>query len=220
MRRLSASNNFPAIRSSLKKVYDGLAEYWGQDKTLHDWGEDDLIKFAKLVGKGAKVLDLGCASGYQSKLLYDQGLDVVGLDLSPKMIAVAKKRVPNAEFVVGDMTIIGKRIYPELVEGFDGVYARASLLHIPKTLVPKVLSSVNKILKDKGTFYLAVKQGKSEGEVEDERHGMKVRRFFSFFQKQEIVDLLEDAGFKVESVAFHQKSDGAIKWIKIFAKKR
>jgi len=124
--------NFQKVKKDLKSVYDSLAEYWGTDKTLHDWGEDDLIKFAKLTGKGSKVLDLGCASGYQSQLLCDQGLDVVGLDLSPRMIAVAKKRVPGARFVVGDMTMIGKRIYPELVEGFDGVYARASLLHNSK----------------------------------------------------------------------------------------
>ena len=220
MRRLSASNNFSAIRSSLKKVYDGLAEYWGTDKTLHDWGEDDLRKFAKLVGQGSKVLDLGCASGYQSKLLENQGLDVVGLDLSSRMIAIAKKRVPNAEFVVGDMTIIGKRIYPELVEGFDGVYARASLLHIPKKLIPEVLRSVNKILKDKGTFYLAVKEGRGEGEVEDERHGRKVKRFFSFFPENEIRDFLEDAGFRVEHVTFYEREDGTTKWIKIFSKKR
>src|SRR3990167_3239875 len=96
--------NFQKIKTDLQNVYDNLADYWGQDKTLHDWGEDDLVKFAEIVGKGAKVLDLGCASGYQSKLLKDQGLTVTGLDLSPKMIAVAKKRVPGAKFIVGDMT--------------------------------------------------------------------------------------------------------------------
>jgi len=58
--------NFQKIKTDLQNVYDNLADYWGQDKTLHDWGEDDLIKFAKIVGKGAKVLDLGCASGSQN----------------------------------------------------------------------------------------------------------------------------------------------------------
>src|SRR3989344_8673859 len=113
--------NFQKIKADLQRVYDDLALYWGQDKTLHDWGEDDLLSFARLVGKGAKVLDLGCASGYQSKLLKDEGLNVVGLDLSPKMIAIAKKRVPDVNFVVGDMT---KMEFNDA--SFDGVYARAS----------------------------------------------------------------------------------------------
>ena len=205
---------FSEIKANLKNVYDDLADYWGHDKTLHDWGENDLIKFAKSVGKGAKVLDLGCASGYQSKLLKSQGLDVVGLDLSPKMIAIAKKRVTSAEFVVSDMTKM------EFAMGsFDGVYARASLLHIPKRLVAKVLRSIHKILKSNGIFYLAVKEGKGEGEVEDERHGRKVKRFFSFFQKQEIIDFLENAGFRIEDLTFYQRENGVTTWIKIFSKK-
>ena len=205
---------FSEIKANLKNVYDDLADYWGQDKTLHDWGENDLIKFTKSVGKGAKVLDLGCASGYQSKLLKSQGLDVVGLDLSPKMIAIAKKRVPSAEFVVSDM------IKMEFAMGsFDGVYVRASLLHIPKRLVAKVLRSIHKILKSNGIFYLAVKEGKGEGEVEDERHGRKVKRFFSFFQKQEIIDFLENAGFRIEDLTFYQRENGMTTWIKIFLKK-
>src|SRR3989344_4539641 len=173
--------NFLKIKSDLQMVYDDLADYWGTDKTLHDWGEDDLVKFAKLVGKGAKVLDLGCASGYQSQLLKDLGLKVVGLDLSPKMIAAAKKLVPKAKFLVGDMTEMD---FAD--SSFDGVYARASLLHIPKKLVPKVLKSVHKALKDNGIFYLAVKEGQGEEEVDDERHGIKVKRFFSFFTGSEI----------------------------------
>ena len=206
--------NFKKVKKDLQSVYDDLADYWGQDKTLHDWGENDLIKFTKSVGKGAKVLDLGCASGYQSKLLKSQGLDVVGLDLSPKMIAIAKKRVPSAEFVVSDM------IKMEFAMGsFDGVYVRASLLHIPKRLVAKVLRSIHKILKSNGIFYLAVKEGKGEGEVEDERHGRKVKRFFSFFQKQEIIDFLENAGFRIEDLTFYQRENGMTTWIKIFLKK-
>lgn len=206
--------NFTKIKKDLSKVYNELAPYWGQDKTLHDWGRDDLLKFAKLVGRGAKVLDLGCASGYQSKLLCDQGLNVVGIDLSPKMIAVVQKRVLNAEFAVRDMTEM------DFAGGsFDGVYARASLLHIPKKLIPKVLNSISKILKENGYLYLALKEGSGEGEFEDERHGRKFKRFFSFFEKQEIINLLSNAGFGVEGVTFHQRDTGTTKWIKVFSRK-
>ena len=206
--------NFQEIKKNLQNVYDDLALYWGQDKTLHDWGEDDLLKFAELVGKGAKVLDLGCASGYQSQLLRDRGLQVVGLDLSPKMINRARKMVRGVKFVVGDMIDMDFD-----ANTFDVVYARASLLHIPKRLIPKVLKSVNKILKDGGTFYLAVKEGQGEEEVDDERHGIKVKRFFSFFIDSEIKKFLEDAGFTLKSVTFDLRTEGTTNWIKVFARK-
>lgn len=206
--------NFQKIKTDLQNVYDNLADYWGQDKTLHDWGKDDLLNFVKLVGKGAKVLDLGCASGYQSQLLRDQGLQVVGLDLSPKMIAQARKKIRGVKFVVGDMTNMDFN-----AKVFAGVYARASLLHIPKKFILKVLKSVHKILKDNGIFYLAVKEGKGEGELEDERHGRKVKRFFSLFADQEIKKLLENAGFSIESINYYRRDTGTTKWIKIFARK-
>ena len=98
--------NFSKIKSSLRRVYDDLAPVWGKDIAKPDWGLEELEKFALLVKKngGRRILDLGCGSGFQSKQLFEAGLEVVGLDLSLGMIHEAKKRVPKAKFVVGDIT--------------------------------------------------------------------------------------------------------------------
>lgn len=222
---------FEKIKLELRHVYDDLAKLWGGDFTLHDWGYKELLVFAKLVKKngGNRVLDLGCGSGVQSKLLFEKGLEVIGLDLSPKMIAEAKKKVLGAKFVVGDMTMFDQRLYPEpirsehhgrrLAEGFDGVYARASLLHVPKKLVPKVLKSIHKILTNDGIFYLALKEGEGESEVEDERYGKKVRRFFSFFKSSEIKELLSQSGFKIVSLVRHKRHVASQPWLQILAVK-
>ena len=206
--------NFQKVKKDLQNVYDGLAEYWGKDKTLHDWGEVDLFRFSKLVGKGATVLDLGCGSGVQSKILADLGCEVCGLDLSPGMVAQAKKRVPNAEFVVGDMTKMN------FIDGtFSGVYARASFLHIPKKIIPKVLKSVHKILKNDGILYLAVKEGEGEKKITDRRHGQKVTRFFSFFKEDELVKFLGKAGFEILKISKFQKHKDSPSWLQILARK-
>ena len=212
---------FSEIKVNLKNVYDDLARIWGGDFALHDWGYGELLEFAKLVKKnrGNRVLDLGCGSGVQSKLLFEQGLEVTGLDLSPKMVSEAKKQVHKAKFVVGDMTLLDQRLYPELAEGFDGVYARASLLHVPKNLIPKVLKSINKILKDGGILYLALKEGEGEGEVVDVRFGKKLRRFFSFFNTSEIKELLSQSGFKIVSLARHKRHVTSQPWLQILARK-
>ena len=207
---------FEKIKLQLRHVYDDLARFWGADFTLHDWGYKELLEFAKQVKKsgGRRVLDCGCGSGVQSKLLFEKGLEVVGLDLSPRMINEAKKRVPEAKFVVGDMT---KMEFTD--EAFDGVYARASLLHVPKNLIPKVLRSINKILKDGGILYLALKEGEGEGEVVDERFGKKVRRFFSFFKTSEIKKLLSQSGFKIVSLVRHKRHVTSQPWLQILAAK-
>ena len=206
---------FSEIKANLKNVYDDLARIWGGDFTLHDWGQKELAQFAELVKKnGGRVLDCGCGSGVQSKELFDRGLEIVGMDLSPKMIYEAKKRVPKAKFVVGDMTKMN------FAKGsFGGVYARASLLHVPKKLVPRVLKSINKILKNGGILYLALKEGKGEGEVVDERFGKKVRRFFSFFSQQEVLDLLKESGFELLKKSKRQRAKNSTLWLQFLARK-
>lgn len=213
---MSALTSFSKIKSNLRHVYDDLAEYWGKDFSLHDWGRVELKEFANKVKKngGRKVLDLGCGSGIQSQQLFGEGLAVVGLDLSPKMVKEAQKRVPQAEFVIGDMI---NMFFAK--ESFDGVYARASLLHIPKKLIPKVLKSINKILKNGGILYLAVKEGEDEGEVVDERHGREVKRFFSFFREPEVLDLLDEAGFEISKKSRSQRTKNSTMWLQFFAKK-
>ena len=206
---------FSEIKANLKNVYDDLARIWGGDFTLHDWGQKELAEFAELVKKnGGRVLDCGCGSGVQSRELFDRGLEIVGMDLSPKMIYEAKKRVPKAKFVVGDMTKMN------FAKGsFGGVYARASLLHVPKKLVPRVLKSINKILKNGGILYLALKEGKGEGEVVDERFGKKVRRFFSFFSQQEVLDLLKESGFELLKKSKRQRAKNSTLWLQFLARK-
>lgn len=204
------------IKSQLKDVYDDLAVYWGNDTTLWDWGLDDIKELAKSLKKSGnrKVLDLGCGSGVHAKRFFDEGLEVYGLDLSPKMINEAKRRVPNGKFIVGDMNSL-----PYKDEFFGGVYARASLLHIPKNKISKVLKEINRVLKSGGILYLALKEGEGEEEKEDMRHGKKVRRFFAYFKEDEIKKYLEDARFKVLKFKKFLKSENSTAWLLVFSEK-
>ena len=208
--------NYKKVKAHLKKVYDDLAEYWGKDDTLHDWGSQDLKEFSKLVktSGGMRVLDLGCGSGVQSMMLAAEGLKVVGLDLSSKMIKEAQRRVPSANFVVGDMTAMGFKN-----GSFDGVYARASLLHIPKSLIPKVLNEIKRVLKAGGILYLAVKEGDGEREVEDARHGKKVKRFFAFFREEEMRNFLGEGYFKINKIKKFLRKENSTPWLLVFAHK-
>ncbi|WP_202613628.1 class I SAM-dependent methyltransferase [Ornithinimicrobium cerasi] len=74
----------------------------------------------------AQVADLGCGTGTLTRLLTDQGYDVHGLDLSPRMIERARLKVPGARFVVGDAST------PALAAGgYDVVLSRHVLWALP-----------------------------------------------------------------------------------------
>lgn len=189
---------------NLKEVYNRLAPKWGQSA----WGDEGLQKFIKLVG-GGRVLDLGCGSGIQSKILHDAGFEVVGIDFAEKMIEEAKKRAPNAEFLVMDILDLD---FPP--EHFDGIYARASLLHLPKSKIGKVLEELNKILKKEGIMYVALKEGEGEADVFDSEKGT---RFFAFYKEDEFKKILEEGNFQLIETMYAQTERS--RWLQFFARK-
>ena len=75
------------------------------------------------------------------------------------------------------------------------------------------------MLRHRGYFYLAIKEGKGEGEVEDVRHGINVKRFFSLFVKEEIEKLMENAGFEILELNTYTRVGGSTTWIQVIAQK-
>ncbi|HEV7931638.1 MAG TPA: class I SAM-dependent methyltransferase, partial [Actinomadura sp.] len=65
-----------------------------------------LALFAELVhgAGGGPVVDVGCGPGYVTGHLHDAGVDAFGIDLSPEMIAIARRDYPDLRFEVGTMT--------------------------------------------------------------------------------------------------------------------
>lgn len=100
-----------------------------------------------------------------------------------------------------------------------GLYGdfQARLGKIGKDIRPRVLKSIHKIVKKGGILYLVVKKGEGEGEVEDERNGKKVRRFFSFFKKSELIAFLEEASFKILKVSRFKRTKTSTYWLQVFA---
>lgn len=145
-----------------------------------------LAAFAARLRPGARVLDLGCGPGRDVRWLRELGLWAVGLDRSAGMLAEARSRVV-APFVQADM-----RALPFADGSLDGVWACASLLHVPRAEAPAVLAEVRRVLEH-GHLFLAVKRGEGETWVETE-HGPV---FFAYYHPAEIELLVERAGFRV-----------------------
>lgn len=85
-------------------------DLWGA--RARDWAEIEDEGSRKLftaifdetgVSKGTKVLDIGCGSGLACALAAGRGAEVSGLDASPGLLEIARERVPEGDFRVGDM---------------------------------------------------------------------------------------------------------------------
>ena len=152
--------------------------------------ETDLDRFARRLGTGARVLDVGCGPGRDVLALQERGLVPVGVDLSWAMLQEARRRV-QTPFVQADM-----RALPFADHSFGGAWVCASLLHLPKHEAPHVLEEIRRVL-DHGILYVAVKEGDGEGWVvgEDGR-----RRFFALYRQAELELLVERSGFEVLEV--------------------
>ena len=115
-----------------------------------------LTAFLALLAPDATILELGCGAGGDTAEMLARGFDVLPSDGSPEMAEVASRRLgrPVATLLFSDL---------EAVEAYDGVWANACLLHVPRDELASVLKRIWRALKPGGTFYASFKTGDAEG---------------------------------------------------------
>ena len=103
--------------------------------------------FVRLSGlpRGARVVDLGCGSGVFTNLLQARGYRCSGVDLSPKLIAIARAQFSGIEFLEGDIERL-----PFTDASFDGVLLSGVLHHLPER--SRCAAEVFRILRPGGKF--------------------------------------------------------------------
>ena len=149
--------------------------------------EHEMLLFAGYLPPGAKVVDVGCGPGRDLLEMQAMGFEVVGVDNSEELLAMVPKEIPT---VKADF-----RSIPLPDSSYEGVWACASLLHLPRTEMPKALAEVRRMLRVGGHFLVSVKEGQGEAWVADK--GME-ERFFTYYGSEELDKLLEQAGFEIE----------------------
>lgn len=184
---------------------------------MDDWWHQGTDVFVSKLKKGDSVLDVGCGGGLASSYLINNGLKVVGVDFSEKMIEIASREVKGVKFLCMDMWDLEK-----IPEKFRGVYSKASILHLPKKKVPEIFDIFNRKLELGGFLYVAVKEakpGQNDEQVKRENDfGYDYERFFSFFTMKEMEKCFADSGFEV--VYKNLKVFPQTSWIEIIGRKR
>jgi SAM-dependent methyltransferase len=112
-----------------------------------------LTAFLALLPPDAAILELGCGAGGDTAEMLARGFNVRATDGSPEMAEVASKRLGRP---------VETLLFHELdeAEAYDGVWANACLLHVPREQLTTVLSLIWRALKPGGVFYASYKEGK------------------------------------------------------------
>ena len=132
-------------------------------------------RFLQYLKPNALILDAGCGSGRDSKFFMESGYRVVALDGSKEMCRQASAYLGQE---------VQCRLFEEIDEKevYDGIWACASLLHVPYELLPKVIARLITALVDGGVLYASFKYGEEEREdgwkkvLEDAEEEMKGSR--------------------------------------------
>lgn len=196
--------------------YEASASHYTINTTdLHP--KEEAQKFIARLPGGATIIDIGCGPGRDAKVFSGFGLEVTGIDFSAKMIELARQNAPSCSFHVMDMEKLA--FAPE---SFHGVWANCALLHVPKQNIPSVFNKMHIILRPKGILYLSVKQSHiDESFAADGRYG-GLEKYWSFYESDELVKLLNEAKFQIVDVKMENKSSDyhTHPIIKIFAEKQ
>ena len=115
-----------------------------------------LIGFLELLPEGGSILELGCGAGNHAAEMLARGFALRATDGSPEMAEIASKRLNHPVEVMR---------FDELDEcdAFDGVWASACLLHVPRDELAGVLGRIHRALKPSGVFYASFKIGDGDG---------------------------------------------------------
>lgn len=201
---------------------------WNAEKYTKDFAfvyqyGDDVAQLLDCA-KGGLVVDLGCGNGALTSRIKDMGYEVIGLDSSDELLAVARGSRPDIEFIKADAADFS------LEKPADAVFSNAVLHWIDRHRQPDVLKCVHKALKDGGQFVLEFGgQGNNALihtylEKTFTEYGYRYEMPFYFPTIGEYASLAEAAGFTVRyAVLFDRPTplkgkDGLAEWIKMFVK--
>jgi SAM-dependent methyltransferase len=162
--------------------------------------EREMMLFLGHLSPGSRVLDAGCGPGRDLKEMQALGFEVTGVDISQELLEMVPKEIATLK---ADL-----RMIPLPAGSFEGIWANASLLHLPRRDMPEALSEMRRLLQEGGHFMISVKEGKGENWVADK--GME-ERFFTYYESEELDQLLAESDFEIEYS--ESKSAGIATWL-------
>jgi hypothetical protein len=139
---------------------------------------------------GRPIIEVGSGPGHVTAYLADRDADATGLDVSPEMVAEARRRFPRLRFEIGDLRRLGR---PPASSGWAAVLAWYSLIHLAASELPDAIAALTRPLDPGGWLVLALHAG------EEIRHtnnlfGHTVDLDYVLHDPTQVVNAVQSAG--------------------------
>jgi len=163
--------------------YNRHAERFWEGTRDHDVSQNrDALLQAIRGAPPFRILDFGCGPGRDLKIFRELGHEAIGLDGAERFVDLARAysgcEVWCQDFLKLDLP-------PEF---FDGVFANASLFHVPSQELPRVLKELWATLKSDGVLFSSNPRG-------DNDEGWNGERYGSYYDWEHWHELVTSAGF-------------------------
>ncbi|GAB7182297.1 class I SAM-dependent methyltransferase [Kitasatospora sp. Ki12] len=184
-----------ADRTRVRGSYDTVAEeYLGRigGELAHKAVDRALLGVVVEEAAGGVVADLGCGPGHVAGWLAGHGAEVVGVDLSPRMVELARREQPEATFRTGDLLAL-----PAADGEFAAAVALYSVIHLEPDELAPAFAEVRRVLRPGGVLLVSFHLGDEVRRME-EWWGHRVDVDFHFLATDTVAGHLAGAGFTVE----------------------
>jgi len=194
-----------AGQAGLAAKYDRVAEKYAaaffDELERKPFDRALLDRFAAAVAGRGRVCDVGCGPGHVGRYLAARGVEVFGLDLSPRMVELARRLNPGIRFELGD--VLGLAL-PEA--SLAGIVAFYSLIHLDRRVVTRALGEMTRVMAPGGLMLIAFHGGSGQLHAED-WFGEKISISATLFEPDEMRGYMEATGLAVDDVTARDPYD-------------
>ncbi|MFJ7075884.1 class I SAM-dependent methyltransferase [Streptomyces sp. NPDC098781] len=206
MRPVTAENlthaRYADFLEATRASYDAIASAYTD--LFSDWPADSapvdralVTAFAELARAHAPapVADLGSGPGSVTAHLDALGTPVFGVDLSPRMVTLARRAHPQLRFHVGSMTALD---LPD--ETLGGILALYSIIHVPDDHLPATLAEFHRVLRPGAPVLLSFQSGDTEDHLHlTERFGQEIALDYYWRTPETVTEHLNEAGLRLHA---------------------
>ena len=170
-----------------------------------------LVEWLQCFPAGARLLDLGCGGGKDVGDLDRRGYRVVGFDRTSALLSAGRRRYPSLPLVRADL-----RDLPFQTMSFDGLWAAASLMHLPKPDARRILADLCRLVRPGGLFAATLTYGVKSRLVTD---GWVPGRYFARWKKEELARAVRGAGWTILALNVVTNRERKGRWINLIARR-
>ncbi|MGY1807788.1 class I SAM-dependent DNA methyltransferase [Blastococcus sp. SYSU D00669] len=193
-RSVARPDDLDAVRDSYDRVADRYVAMGVGELDPHPWLRAALAAFAEEVRGRGPVLDVGCGPGHVTAHLAGRGLDARGVDLSPRMVAQARRLHPHLRFDVASATDLA--VDDASLGGLLGWW---SLFNLPRSVLPDVVASFADAVVPGGLVLLGTHVGDGDVVRTEAYGGVPVTWTTHLWRPEQLAAMLTGAGLEVVS---------------------